>query len=156
MQLTALVKSPDHVCCRYRVAAFGPHLESLGHHVDIRPWSGGWFLQQMFPSWIDDSDVLIVQRKLFPAWQLKLLRRSVRWLVYDFDDSIFLNSSYNPREGQDCPKRFQQFRQMVQGCRCRHRRQPILARPGRYVDRTGQGALDPDRCEREPLCAGDT
>jgi glycosyltransferase involved in cell wall biosynthesis len=34
-------------------------------------------------------------------------------LIFDFDDSIFLNSSYNPR-GRACPKRFTQFKQMAQ------------------------------------------
>jgi glycosyltransferase involved in cell wall biosynthesis len=111
MRITALVKSHDHVCCRYRAAAFRPHLEALGHSVDIRPWSGPWFFGQMFlPS---NTDVLIVQRRLFPPWQLNLLRRRVRWLIYDFDDSIFLHSSFNPR-GRDCPKRFAQFRHIVQ------------------------------------------
>src|SRR5438552_17844971 len=113
MRITAMVKRHDHVCCRYRVAAFQPSLQAFGHAVDIRPWSSGWFLQQMLPSLLDDSDVLVVQRKLFPAWQLKMLRHTVRWLIFDFDDAIFLNSSYNPR-GRDCPRRFVQFKQMAQ------------------------------------------
>lgn len=113
MRITALVKSHDHVCCRYRVAAFRGHLESLGHQVEIRPWSSGWFLQQLFPGLTSSIDGLLIQRKLFPAWQLNQLRRRVRWLIYDFDDSIFLRSSYNPL-GADCPKRFAQFRHMVQ------------------------------------------
>src|SRR5437667_12783110 len=113
MRITALVKSREHVCCRYRVAAFRAHFEALGHALDIRPWSGPWFLRQLLPSFSKRIDVLIVQRKLFPAWQLNLLRRRVRWLIYDFDDSIFLHSSYHPL-GRDCPKRFGQFRRMVQ------------------------------------------
>lgn len=116
MRITALVKSQDHVCCRYRIAAFRPHLERSGCSVAIRPWSSAWFFQRMFSSFFEDVEadsLLIVQRKLFPAWQLRLLRRKVRWLVYDFDDSIFERSSYNPR-GHDCPKRFEQFRHMVQ------------------------------------------
>jgi glycosyltransferase involved in cell wall biosynthesis len=113
MRITALVKSHDHACCRYRVAAFRVHLEGLGHRVDIRPWSGPWLLRQMFPSFLGGIDALIIQRKLFPPWQMNLLRRRVRWLIYDFDDSIFLRSSYNPR-GRECPKRFAQFRHMVQ------------------------------------------
>lgn len=110
MRITALVKSHDHVCCRYRIAAFRAPLESAGHAVEIVPWSSVWFVQQMFRNPID---VLIVQRKLFPAWQLRLLRRHARNLIYDFDDSIFLHSSNHPL-GQECPRRFQQFRHMMQ------------------------------------------
>lgn len=113
MRVTALVKSREHVCCRYRIAAFRARFESLGHSLDIRPWSTLWLLRQLLPPVSQHLDVLIVQRKLLPAWQLNLLRRRVRWLIFDFDDSIFLRSSYNPR-GQDCPKRFAQFRHMVQ------------------------------------------
>src|SRR5262245_50216999 len=97
MRVTALVKNLDHVCCRYRVAAFRAHFESLGHSLQICPWTGPWFVRQLFPAFWDCIDVLLVQRKLFPSWQLNLLRRRVRWLIYDFDDSIFLRSSYNPR-----------------------------------------------------------
>jgi glycosyltransferase involved in cell wall biosynthesis len=112
MRISALVKSHDHVCCRYRIAAFRALLERAGHAFAIQPWSGSWFLQQMFPSFLENTDVLIVQRKLFPSWQLQLLRSRVRRLIYDFDDSIFLHSSYHPR-GQDCPRRFHQFKQMM-------------------------------------------
>lgn len=113
MRITALVKSREHVCCRYRVAAYHAHLESLGHAVEIRPWSTSWFLCQLFPGLQSDIDCMIVQRKLLPAWQLNMLRRRVPRMIYDFDDSIFLRSSFNPR-GSDCPKRFAQFRHMVQ------------------------------------------
>jgi glycosyltransferase involved in cell wall biosynthesis len=41
-----------------------------------------------------DADVVILQRKLLPLWQLRLLRRSVRCLLFDFDDAVFLRDSY--------------------------------------------------------------
>ena len=34
MKALALVESPDHVCCRYRIRAFAPALEAVG--VDLR------------------------------------------------------------------------------------------------------------------------
>ena len=78
MRITALVKSRDHVCCRYRIAAFRPHLERFGHEVELRPWSSAWFLRLLFAPAHHSVETLIVQRKLFPNWQLKLLRRRVQ------------------------------------------------------------------------------
>jgi glycosyltransferase involved in cell wall biosynthesis len=144
MRITALVKSHAHVCCRYRIAAFAPCVEALGHQFDIRPWSSAWFLQQLFPSFEPTLEALIVQRKLFPAWQLKLLRRRVRCLIYDFDDSIFLNSSYNP-DGADCPKRFQQFRHMVQSA-------DIVVAGNEYLADQATALTEPAKVRLIPTC----
>jgi glycosyltransferase involved in cell wall biosynthesis len=145
MRITALVKSLDHVCCRYRVAAFRAHLESLGHAVEIRPWSSPWFVRQLLlPSFFNGIDVLIVQRKLFPAWQLNLLRRHVRWLIYDFDDSIFLRSSYNPR-GQECARRFSQFRHMVQTA-------DVVIAGNDYLRDQATALTDPAKVHLIPTC----
>ncbi len=139
MRITALVKSHDHVCCRYRIAAYRAHLQALGHDVDVRPWSIGWGLQQLFPGLARSIDALIIQRKLLPGWQLNKLRRRVRWLIYDFDDAVFLHSSYNPR-GAASPKRFAQFRHMLQaadvvvaGNDFLHAQAAALTAPGKVV-----------------------
>ncbi|MSQ93803.1 MAG: glycosyltransferase family 1 protein [Gemmataceae bacterium] len=144
MRITALVKSHEHVCCRYRVAGFRAHLQTLGHSVEIRPWSSGWFLQQLFPGLATSIDVLIIQRKLLPAWQLNQLRRRVRWLIYDFDDSIFLHSSYNPL-GQDCPKRFAQFRHMVQAA-------DMVVAGNAFLRDQADALTDPAKVVRIPTC----
>jgi glycosyltransferase involved in cell wall biosynthesis len=144
MRITALVKSHDHVCCRYRVAAFRGHLEALGHRVDIRACSNAWFLRQMMPSFLGGIDALIIQRKLFPSWQLNLVRRRARWLIYDFDDSIFLRSSFNPR-GQECLKRFAQFRQMVQAA------DVVIAGNG-YLHAQAATLTEPSKVRLIPTC----
>ncbi len=144
MRITALVKSHEHVCCRYRAAAFRAHLESLGHAVDIRPWSIPWFLRQLFPGMQSGMDVLIVQRKLVPAWQLKLIRRRVRWLIFDFDDSIFLRSSYNPR-GHYCPKRFAQFRFMMQNA-------DVVIAGNDFLRAQAAALTDPAKVQLIPTC----
>ena len=144
MRITALVKSREHVCCRYRAAAFRAHLETLGHGVEIRPWSSPWFLQQLFPSFRHGIDALIIQRKLFPAWQLNLLRRRIRWLIYDFDDSIFLRSSYNPR-GQDSPKRFSQFRHMMQTA-------DVVIAGNEYLHTQATALTEPAKVHLIPTC----
>ena len=144
MHITAIVKSHDHVCCRYRVAAFRPALEAHGHHLEIHPWSSRWFVQQIVPGLVKRSDVLIIQRKLFPGWQLKLLRLRARVLIYDFDDSIFLNSSYNP-VGRACPKRFSQFRSMVQNA-------DIVVAGNDFLCEQATALTDPAKVRLIPTC----
>lgn len=97
MHLTALVQSPDHVCCRYRLAAFRPFLETAGHRLELRPlprraWE--WFC---LGRTLAGSDAVIVQRKLLRAWQRALVRRACRLLLFDFDDAVFLRDSYSPK-----------------------------------------------------------
>jgi hypothetical protein len=64
MRLTALVAAPDHVCCRYRLAAFRPFLERAGHTLELIPWPRqrrGWLWA--LPA-LRRADVVIVQRRL--------------------------------------------------------------------------------------------
>lgn len=147
MHVTALVKSREHVCCRYRMAAFRPILERGGHGVSIRPWSRAWFFQRMigtlFPGGAGER-ALIVQRRLLPDWQLAVLRRGVRWLIYDFDDAIFLHSSYNPR-GHCCPKRFARFRAMVQAA------DAVIAGNG-FLRNQAAGLTDAGKVHLIPTC----
>jgi glycosyltransferase involved in cell wall biosynthesis len=144
MHITALVKSHDHVCCRYRMAAFRSFFEKAGHSFSIRPWSGSWFLQQMFTSFRDGMDALIIQRKLFSAWQLNMIRRRVRWLMYDFDDAIFLHSSYNPR-GHDSPRRFEQFKDMLHTA-------DVVIGGNRFLCEQAMGFTQPDKVHLIPTC----
>jgi glycosyltransferase involved in cell wall biosynthesis len=94
VHLTALVESPDHVCCRYRLAAFRPWLEQAGHRLELRPFPRSWWSRLRLGHDLRHADAVILQRKLLPVWQLGLLRRSVRYLLFDFDDAVFLRDSY--------------------------------------------------------------
>jgi glycosyltransferase involved in cell wall biosynthesis len=97
VRLTALVESPDHVCCRYRVLAFRPWLERAGHRLDLRPWPKRWWSRLRLGRALRDADVVVLQRKLLPVWQLYLLRCAAPRLVFDFDDAVFLRDSYSPK-----------------------------------------------------------
>jgi glycosyltransferase involved in cell wall biosynthesis len=113
VRLTALVESLEHVCCRYRVAAFRPHLEQAGHHLDLRPWPRRWCSWLRLERILRDADAVILQRKLLSNWCLYLLRRAARVLIFDFDDAIFLRDSYSPK-GLHSPRRLQRFAATVE------------------------------------------
>ncbi len=94
MHLTALVKNPQHVCCRYRLLAFAPYLRQAGHRLELCSWPASWWQRLWLGRRLRAADVVIVQRRLLPRWYLGLLRRNARRLVFDFDDAVFLRDSY--------------------------------------------------------------
>jgi len=59
------------------------------------------------------ADVVTVQRRLLPSWQLPLVRRASRVLLYDFDDAVFLRDSYATK-GLHSRRRMRRFVATVQ------------------------------------------
>lgn len=112
MRIMALVKSAEHVCCRYRIAAYRTALEEAGHRLEVRAWPRFWLSRMLLYRQLAHVDVAIVQRKLLPAWRLQLVRRRVPWLIYDFDDAVFLRNSFHPR-GHDSARRTRRFDNML-------------------------------------------
>lgn len=96
MHLTALVESTDHVCCRYRVTALAAGLADYGHTLVLRPLPRRWWEWFALKD-LTRADAVLLQRKLPARWQLRLLRRAARRLVFDFDDAVFLRDSYSPK-----------------------------------------------------------
>lgn len=115
MHLTALVDSTDHVCCRYRVAAFRSLLESAGHRLDVQAFPRSLWGRFRIGADLRDCDAVLLQRRLLPGWQLSLLRRRVRRLLFDLDDAVFLRDSYSPRGIHD-PRRLRRFTATVRAC----------------------------------------
>ncbi len=96
MHWIALVDRPEHVCCRYRLAAFRPFLERAGHTLELRAMPRRvWARLGLFRR-LRGANV-ILQRRLLPSWQCLVLRRAARRLLFDFDDAVFLRDSYAAR-----------------------------------------------------------
>jgi glycosyltransferase involved in cell wall biosynthesis len=112
VRLTALVQGNDHVCCRYRIAAFRPFLERAGYNLDIRSLPKNWWPRIRLFNTLGDADVVILQRKLLHFWQLHILRRKAPVLIFDFDDAIFLRNSYSPK-GMLSRARMRRFGAMI-------------------------------------------
>ncbi len=97
MKVLALIESADHVCYRYRIEPFAHALAERGALLTAMPLAPTtWGRLQQFRA-AARADVVILQRKLLPTWQLGLLRRSAKRLIYDLDDALFYRDSYSPK-----------------------------------------------------------
>src|SRR5262249_14941614 len=108
VHLAALVEAPGHVCCRYRFAAFRKPLANAGHALDLVPYPRSLWGRFRLGADLADFDAVVVQRRLLPWWQLRLLRRRVRHLLFDLDDAVYLRDSYS-RQGLHDPGRLRRF-----------------------------------------------
>ncbi len=114
MHLVALVDSPDHVCCRYRVTAFKPYLAAAGHTVEAVAIPKWWWSRLLLYNRLRGADVL-VQRRLLPCWEFALLRAAARLVLFDLDDAVWLRDSYSPK-GTHHPRKSRRFAYTVARC----------------------------------------
>lgn len=100
VQLIALTERPDHVCTRYRVNPFRSYLEKAGHAIEVRALPPRWWSRLGLWPALRGASVLL-QRRLLARWEIALLRRGVRHLLFDLDDAVFLRDSYARRGPHD-------------------------------------------------------
>src|SRR5262249_559039 len=63
VRVTALVESLEHVCCRYRAAAFQPFLAQAGYRLELRPLPRRPWHRLGLPPPPPDADAAGLQRK---------------------------------------------------------------------------------------------
>lgn len=97
MELLALVERPDHVCARYRIEAYAWALGERGMLLRVEPIARGVASRLAQFRRARSAGLVILQRRLLPLWQLALLRRWSRRLVYDVDDLLCVRDSYHPK-----------------------------------------------------------
>lgn len=108
MRALALIEAPNHVCYRYRIEAYASALAARGWTLESLPLDPQTFARNRQLREAATYDVVILQRKLLPLWQLRMLRKTARVLIYDFDDALFHRDSYS-RKGPSSVTRLAHF-----------------------------------------------
>jgi hypothetical protein len=90
VKAVALVESADHVCVRYRLA---PYVAALG--LEFVPFAKSLFSRLKQYQSISKFDAVILQRTLLSSFELRVLRKYAKRLIFDFDDAIWLRDSYS-------------------------------------------------------------
>jgi len=144
VRLIGLVDGLEHVCCRYRLAAYRTELEAAGHELRLaviprRPWK--WI---SLAAQVQEADAVIWLRKLPAPWQLFWLRRRSRFLVFDFDDALFLRDSYSPK-GLHSTNRLMRFAAMA-------RASDRVVAGNQFLQRQAACWTDPGRVSVIPTC----
>jgi len=112
MHIIAFVESVEHVCCRYRIAAFNDIWKRAGHRLEFVAIPRGFFARARMMRKLREADVVIVQRKFFNVLESQMLRQACRKIVFDFDDALWLRDSYSAK-GFESASRLRGFRRMM-------------------------------------------
>jgi glycosyltransferase involved in cell wall biosynthesis len=144
MEVLALIEGIDHVCYRYRIEAFAWALAERGALLRSTPLRKGTRHRIGQLHAVRQVDVVILQRKLLPIWQLTLLRRSARRLVYDLDDAVFQRDSYH-RKGPTSTVRTARFWATVYAA------DAIIA-GNDFLREAAAAYVEPDRVHVIPTC----
>ncbi len=144
MNVLALIEQPDHVCYRYRIEAFAWALAERGMHLQAAPLERQTLRRLRQLRGACRADVVILQRKLLPIWQLALLRRYARRLIYDVDDAVFQRDSYS-RKGPESASRTARFWATVYAA-------DTVITGNNYLRRRTLQYVEPGRVQFIPTC----
>jgi glycosyltransferase involved in cell wall biosynthesis len=94
VQVTALVERADHVCVRYRLAAFMPALAAGGIALELVEFPKSLLTRLKLYQSLAASDAVVLQRTLLNRFELGVLRKHAKRLIFDFDDAVWRRDSY--------------------------------------------------------------
>lgn len=93
MKFLFLGKGWDEASTRYRIHPIRKALEQQDHQTEFLSTNMSWFGKLKLLLNAPSFDVIFIQRKLFSHSFIKLLKRRARYLVFDFDDAVFVRSN---------------------------------------------------------------
>ena len=143
MKILALIESADHVCYRYRLNAMAWALAEEGLWLEALPVKKGLGRISTLLAG-RRAEIVVLQRKLLPAWQLAILRRNAKCLVYDLDDAMFRRDGFTQTK-QHSHGRLLRFRRMVRAA------DAVLA-GNDYLTQFASACTDPGRVHYVPTC----
>jgi len=144
MRLVALIEALDHVCYRYRVEAFAWALGEHGLTLEPAPLGGGTLGRVRQLRAARRADVVLLQRKLLPLWQLRILRHAAPCLIYDVDDAVYGRDSFH-RKPHESWQRLIRFWATVYAA------DAVTAGNDHLADRVA-GYVEPERVHAIPTC----
>jgi glycosyltransferase involved in cell wall biosynthesis len=112
MKVLALIEGDNAVCCRYRIEAFKEAMAERNMNLEVVRFNKGILGRIGDLHKAKHADVVILQRKLLPLWQISLLRHWARRLIFDVDDAVFQRDS-NSSKGSVSRSRSAKFRAVV-------------------------------------------
>ena len=144
MKVLALTEGPNHVCYRYRIEAFAMALAERGWTLESLPLAAQTFQRSSQLRSAAGADVVILQRRLLPLWQLRMLRKAAKVLVYDFDDALFHRDSYN-RKGPLSWTRLAHFWATIYAA-------DAVTAGNAYLQEQAWAYIEPERVHLIPTC----
>jgi len=88
LRLAVLSADPDGPSVRHRWVALAPHLEAAGLGLEVVPLPDGSAGRREAFEEAGEAPVTVLQRRLLRTADFARMLRSVRRLVYDFDDAM--------------------------------------------------------------------
>jgi glycosyltransferase involved in cell wall biosynthesis len=144
MKVLALTEGPNHVCYRYRIEAFAPALAARGWTLESLPLDPRTFQRRSQLRRAAEADVVVLQRKLLPMWQLRILRKTAKLLVYDFDDALFCRDSYSRKKSTSWA-RLAHFWATIYAA-------DVVTAGNRYLQEQASVYIEPHRVYLMPTC----
>jgi glycosyltransferase involved in cell wall biosynthesis len=144
MKVLALIEGANEVCCRYRIEAFGDLMAELGVGLEVVRFRKGIWKRIGDLRRAKSADVVILQRKPLPRWQLLLLRRWSKRLIFDVDDAVFQRDS-NSGKGFESRSRAARYRATA------HKADVVIA-GNDYLGQVTADLIGLDRVRVIPTC----
>jgi len=91
---------------RYRVRQLVPLLEERGIRCELREVPSALLGRVRLFRSAGGFDCVMLQKRLLPPWQVRLLRRHARRLIYDVDDAVFVRCAPEPPHSRTRRRRF--------------------------------------------------